>query len=1047
MRLAELSVHRPVTTFMGLVSLVVLGAVAITRLPLAFLPTVDAPFISISVPYPNSSPTQVEREVVKPLEEALATLSGVKKLRSTASADMAQIQLEFSWGQSIDMIRLKVGEKIDQVRKDLPADVERINIQTFNTAQIPVVEARVAAPGIDLSRNYDLLEERVVNPIRRIPGVARVELNGVEPREVRIELLLDRIKSHRLDVGTLVARLQGSNLNVAIGKVSDGQQVLHVRTFGTFDDLDAIADVPVAPGPQGDDPRAGRAAAAGQAIRLRDLAQITYEEPKIDFGRHLDRKFAVALMVYKEPTANTVDVATAVTRLISDDLGKDPLLKGITLFVFQDQADEILKGIRGLTEAGLVGGLLAVVVLYLFLRRIDTTLIVSLAIPISIVASCTVLYFLGKNLNVLSMMGLMLGVGLLVDDAIVVLESIFRYHEKMPDAKEASVKGTAAVAMAVVAATATTAIVFLPLIVGEKTELQVWLGEVGIAITLTIFCSLLVSLTLIPLMGSRLLSRRAWHNPRWIEVLTDWYAAAIGWTFRHRLVTFALTIVILASIAVPFMLGLETAMFTGGRNDRIRLQYDFRDFHFKEDAERVVSRVEEAIYAHEREIGFESVYSYYGENEAATTITLIRKGMNDREAREFRKQLRPWLPDVPGVRLRFNDEDAEAGGTSTSFAVNLFGDDIRVLERLSGDADARLSAIPNVQDVKSSAEEGREEVQVTLDRERAARYNLAPRDLAQTFGFMLSGTRLRKYRAGDKEVNVVLSLREQDVQRADDLKNLSLGGDRSQTVGTLAGFSIVRRAKAIEREDRRTRVTVRGTYEGKNFSDAQGQIRKTMNDMALPAGYTWSFGQRMEEEDAQNRQMLVNMVLALALVYLVMAALFESIAHPIAILISIPFALFGAVWFDYLTGTSFGLMSQIGVLILMGIVVKNGIVLVDHVNQLRREGLSRHDAIIQGGRERLRPILMTAATAILGLAPLAVGSSGVGGAYYYPLARTVIGGLTTSTILTLVVLPYIYTLVDDVALWARRVWRMGAGHQPAEAGVPATPDTLTPAVG
>ena len=1032
MRLAEFSVHRPVTVFMGLVSLVVLGGVAVTRLPLAFLPTVDAPFISISVPYPNSSPSQVEREIVKPLEEALSTLSGVKKLTSTANADSAQLDLEFSWGQSIDIVRLKVGEKIDQIRKDLPADVERINVQTFNTAQIPVVEARVSAPGIDLSRNYDLLEERVVNRIRRIPGVARVELNGVAPREVKIDLILDRIKSHRLDIGALVDRLQRSNLNVSIGRVVDGGQVLHVRTFGAFEDLEAVANLPVAPGPGSS--RAGPRAAP---IRLRDVAEVSFEEPRIEFGRHLNQKFAVALTVYKEPTANTVDVATATTRLIQNDIAGDPLLKGVSLFVFQDQAKEILDGLTGLTEAGLIGGLLAVIVLYLFLRRFDTTFIVSLAIPISIVASCTVLYFLGKNLNVLSMMGLMLGVGLLVDDAIVVLESIFRYHEKMRDARKASILGTSAVAMAVVAATATTAIVFLPLIVGEKTELQIWLGEVGVAITLTIFCSLLVSLTLIPLMGSRMLSRRAWHNPRWIAWLTDRYEGVIRWTLRHRLVTFAATLLVLASIAGPFVLGLETAMFTGGRNDRMRVLYDFKDFHFKEDAERVVSRVEEALYAHATEIDFESVYSYFGENEAQTTVTLNRKDMTDREAREFRKTMRAWMPTVPGVQLRFGDDDAGSGGSTTSFTISLFGDDMKALERLAADASARLAAIPNVQDVKSSTEEGREEVQVSLDRERAARYGLAPRDLAQMFGFMLSGTRLRKYRAGDKEVNVVLRLREEDVQRAGDLQNLVLGGERGQTVGTLAGFTIARRPTAIERENRRTRVSVRGTYEGKNFSEAQGLMRKAMDGMAMPAGFSWGFGQQLEQQEQQNQQMLVNLLLALALIYLVMAALFESIAHPIAILISIPFALFGAVWFDFLTGTPFGLMSQIGLLILMGIVVKNGIVLVDHVNQLRREGLDRADAIIQGGRERLRPILMTAATAILGLVPLAVGHSGVGGAYYYPLARTVIGGLTTSTILTLVILPFIYTLVDDVAAWLRLVWRQGTA--PAERAPTARP--------
>jgi hydrophobic/amphiphilic exporter-1 (mainly G- bacteria), HAE1 family len=1033
MRLAELSVHRPVTVFMGLVSLVVLGGVAVTRLPLAFLPTVDAPFISITVPYPNSSPSQVEREIVKPLEETLSTLSGVKKLTSTASADSAQLNLEFSWGQSIGMIRLKVGEKIDQIRKDLPSDVERINIQTFNTAQIPVVEARVSAPGIDLSRNYDLLEERVVNPIRRIPGVARVELNGIAPREVKIDLILDRIKAHQLDVGALVQRLQGSNLNVAVGKIVDGNQVLHVRTFGAFEDLEAIANTPVETGPRAPAASAStdsRPRRAG-AVRLSDVADITYEEPKIDFGRHLNRKFAVALAVYKEPTANTVDVAGATTRLIRGEISRDPLLKGVNLFVFQDQAEEIVNGLRGLTEAGIVGGVLAVIVLFLFLRRFDTTFIVSLAIPISIVASCTVLYFLGRNLNVLSMMGLMLGVGLLVDDAIVVLESIFRYHEKVGDARRASVLGTSAVAMAVVAATTTTAIVFLPLIVGEKSELQIWLGEVGIAITLTIFCSLLVSLTLIPLMGSRILSRRPWHNPRWIAWLTDRYEAVIHWTMRHRVATFAATLLVLASTAGPFVLGLDTAMNTGGRNDRIRVLYDFRDFHFKEDAERVVNRVEESLYARAADIGFESVYSYFGENEAQTTITLNRKNMNDREAREFRKTMRAWLPVVPGVQLRFGDEDAESGGSTTTFTVSLFGDDTKVLERLATDAAVRLAALPNIQDVKSSTQEGREEVQVSLDRDRAARYNLAPRDLAQTFGFMLNGTRLRKYRAGDKEVNVVLRLREDDVRRADDLQHLTLGDARGQTVGTLAGFTVVRRPTAIEREDRKTRVSVRGTYEGRNFSDAQDAMRKAMNDMALPAGFTWSFGQQMEQQDEQNQQMLVNLLLALALIYLVMAALFESIAHPIAILVSIPFALFGAVWFDFLTGTPFGLMSQIGLLILMGIVVKNGIVLVDHVNQLRREGLPRADAIVQGGRERMRPILMTAATAILGLVPLAVGDSGISGAYYYPLARTVIGGLTTSTILTLIILPNIYALVDDIAMWLRQVWRRGTSRAAA----------------
>ncbi|HEX6177444.1 MAG TPA: efflux RND transporter permease subunit, partial [Thermoanaerobaculia bacterium] len=467
MNFPKLAVRRPVTTIMMLVCIFVLGGIAASRMKLALLPEVDAPFIGVQVPYPNSNPWQVEKEIVKPLEEALATLSGIKKLHANANADSGEVFMQFDWGQDLDIIRMQVSEKVDQVRPLLPAGVGQIFIFSFNTNDIPVIEARIAAEGVDLSRNYELIEARVLNRLRRVPGVARVDLDGVAPREINIDLVLDKVKQHNVDISGLMRRLQGASSNMVLGEVNHQGMRYTVRALGSFNSVEDFENLPV----------------NERGLRLGEIADIRYEEPPIDYGRHLDGKYAVALNVFKESTANTVDVVRAAMKVINEDIAKDPLLKGIKLFTWDDQADQIVGGVRGVTESGIVGGLLAVLILYYFLRRFKSTLIVAMSIPFSIIAAMGVMYFMGKTLNVLSMMGLMLGVGMLVDNAIVVLESIDRRQREEKDSKKAAYEGASAVAMAVTASTLTSLIVFLPLIVGGKSELTVWLGEVGIAIS------------------------------------------------------------------------------------------------------------------------------------------------------------------------------------------------------------------------------------------------------------------------------------------------------------------------------------------------------------------------------------------------------------------------------------------------------------------------------------------------------------------------------------------------------------------------------------
>jgi HAE1 family hydrophobic/amphiphilic exporter-1 len=1025
MQLSQLAVKRPITTAMILISVLVVGGIALFRLPLAYLPEVDVPFVWVQVPYPNSNPTQVEKEVIKPVEELLATLPAVKKLNSQANADEANFFLEFDWGLDLDIVRMQVGEKMDQIKPSLPAAIGEILIFSFNTNDIPVVQARVSAKGVDLSESYGLIEARILNRLRRIPGVARVTLDGVKPRELFIDLVLDRVREHNVDVGELIRQLQGTASNLVLGQVDSNGLRFTARAMGEFHSLDEIGQLQI----------------NEQGLRLSDVAEISYEEPPIGHGRHLDLQFAVGLEVYKESTANTVDVVNQVMSTIENDIDNDPLLQGVTLFVWENQAREITGGLQGLLKAGTVGALLAILVLYTFLRRLDSTLIVSLSIPFSILATCGALFFMGKSLNVLSMMGLMLAVGMLVDNAVVVLESIDRTHRTEPSREKSALIGARQVSVAVAASTLTTLIVFLPLVVGGKTGLTTWLKEIGVTITIALACSLFSSLTLIPLMSAHLLGRKKPKAIRSIAWLEERYASILGWTLKHPGKAFGVLVAALAVGIVPALAGkVEGAMFSGTVNERLYIEYQFSDPTYKSEAEDYVDQVEPILWEKKDELGVESVYSFFEENRAGTTLVLKRRDLDDDEIKELRQKVRDVLPELAGVKLIF-DDDAESGGSTTYFAVKFFGQDTGVLEGIAEEAARRLETVEGVQDVRAGDRDSQREVRVKIDRDKAGRLGLTAQDMADIFSFTLGGMRMPRFNAGEREVETWLALRLEDRQNLDDLRKLQIGGrDGSQpiTLGDVATFQVVPRPREIERENRKVRVAVRATYEGEDFGETKEEIAGLMDAFDLPPGYSWSWNDRILEQSQEGAEMGINFLLALLLVYIVMASLFESLAQPFSILFSILFAVPGAVWMLALTGTKLNLMAQIGFMILMGIVVNNGIVLLDHVNQLRRSGLGRDEAILQAGRERLRPILMTAATTIIGLVPLAVRGPAAAGIFYYPLARTVMGGLASSSVLTLLALPYVNIGMEGVANWMKRLWRTSAPRaaQPVASELP-----------
>jgi HAE1 family hydrophobic/amphiphilic exporter-1 len=1006
------SLRNPITASMVVVCVLAVGALSGPRVPLAFLPDVSTPYLQISIPYPNALPAQVEEQITRPAEEALATLSRVRRISSTSSGTGAEISIEFDWGEDMAPRRVEAREKLERIRDQLPADVDLITVNSFRTSDIPVLECRIAADR-DLSHDYELLNRHVADPLRRVPGVAKVELYGVDPPQVRIDFRLADLERHRLDAGRVLRRLDASSRSLSAGLLRRGDAAWPLRVVNQFGSLREFEQYPV-------DER---------GLRLGDVATVALREPDLDYGRHLDGSRAIGLNVLKESGANSVVVAERANRVLRE-IQADPQLRGIRVLTFTDQAREIRNSLDGLLHAGLVGAALAILVLFFFLRRLSTTLVVATVIPCALLAALAMLYFGGRSLNILSMMGLMLAVGMLVDNAVVILESIQRHRERGTPRLRAALRGSREVLPAVVSSTATSVIVFLPLVLGGHTQVTIWVGEVGRTIIFTLACSLFLSLTVIPLAMGRVLKAGVARPSPLLERLAALHQRVLSWTLAHRPATVGIAAAVLVA-AVLMFLPVDKSAFTASKVEAVSVQYEFADNLNYREVERYVSRIEGWILARRDSLHVKSTYTYYANNYATTRAYLADARANDEGARVLRQALRARLPVLPGLKLRLEDNQSQSG--SSQLAVRLYGEPGPRLDAMAEEVRRRLAAVDGLSDVVVGGEKGREEVEVVVDRQRAVRYGLSSGAVGASVAGFFRGRPLARYRSPVGEVQVQAQLQRADRSSLEGLKDLPLtgydaasGATRDVPLGAVAAFRTVRTPTSVERQQRRSVLSVHANYDTQRGGEVRKAASRVLDAMSFPTGTTWSFGEAFEEESRTQQEMLVNLLLALVLVYLVMAGLFESLLHPFAIMFALPFAFVGIAATCLATHSPFNLMAQIGLLILIGIVVNNGIVLVHHIHQLRERGTERTRAILEASRHRLRPILMTMLCTVLGMAPLAVGGNSVGDVLYYPLARTVMGGLAASTVLTLVLVPCLYTLVEDGAALVARVWNVGA---------------------
>jgi HAE1 family hydrophobic/amphiphilic exporter-1 len=1001
MNITRLAMKRPVTTLMVFVCCAALGGISAGLLPLEKFPEVEFPGIHVEIPYAGSTPHETERMIIKPVEEVLATISGIKRMQSWSNGNGGDLFMEFEWGEDIGIKSVQVREKIDGIRSQLPEDLERYQVHMWSTSDMELIQYRISS-NRDLSNAYDMLDRNLARRIERIDGVGKVDLYGVIPKEIRIELDAGRLTAHKVDIAKLYQTLQSSNFSMSAGRLTDGNRRFVVRPVSEFANAEDIAETYIGTGD----------------LKLKDVATVSYTSPKLDYGRHLDQRYAVGLDVFKASGYNTVEVGNKVKAEI-EAISKEPEMEGISLLTFEDQAESVVSSLVDLLKAGLLGAFLAMFVLYFFLRQLSTTLIVALAVPISILITLFFLYFLGLSLNVLSLMGLMLAVGMLVDNAVVITESIHQRQLEDPDVARATVRGVKDVSMAVTAGTLTTAIVFLPTIVSPNDQIALFLKHVAISICVALIASLLLSQTIIPLLTSRLKPPAPKKNI--VDGWIDRYGRILAWTLRHRAAGVVLVLVVLASVAIPAKF-VKMDMFPDEDRRRIRLFYNLRSNYTVEKVEAAVTEVEAYLFDHKDELEMTSVYSYYSGNHAFSAVFLKEDDFH-RSVDDIKEDIREGIPKLAIASPSFDRGGGMGGAEAVGIALE--GESSEVLYRLAVDVERVLGQVDGFDDVKSEANVGGEEVHVAVNRGRAAQAGVSSELIATAVSAAMRGQNLRRLKGEHGEIDVRLALQDVDRQSMENLKNLPLLNDAGQQIklASVADFSITQGPQQVRRTDRKTVLNVEVTLDDVTTDDAKETITQVMENIAFPPGYTWSFGRRFQREEDTQQNMFVNLLLALALIYLVMAGLFESLATPAAIWSSIIFAIVGVFWFFLMTGTTFSLMAMIGILILIGIVVNNGIVLLDHVIQLRAGGLNRVDALIQAGRDRLRPILMTAGTTILGLIPLCFGTTQIGGdgPPYFPMARAIVGGLAFSTLITLVILPTIYLLLDDLRMWSRRL--------------------------
>ena len=1045
MKLTEIAVDRPITTSMIVSIVIVISTVSLSRLPIDLMPDVSLPNLSVSVSYPGATPEEIETLVTRPIEEAMGSVQNVEEMETESEEESASIRLRFLWGTDLNEAANDVRQRLDRIRGRLPDDVEPPVLYKFDFNQTPVFRMGMFSDSMDQAELRYLAEHTIKPRLERRGGVASVTVGGGRVREIQVNLLQEKIDALELSPGNIVAAIRAENINMPAGEIYQASTRLAMRTKGQFVRPEEFGDIVVA-------------TRDGVPIYLRDVADVRDGYEELRSIERIDDLPGISLAVYKQSGSNTVAVADDAIDELEAIRADYPFIQFVTLY---DSAKFIRNAIDNVRTAALSGAVLAVLILLLFLRDLRATLIIASAIPVSVMASFTLIYFNDFTLNIVSFGGLALGVGLLVDSSIVVLENIFRHREAGEDARTAAIAGTREVSTAIIASTLTTLVVFLPLLFLSGAS-SIMFTQLAYVVAFSLFCSLMVSLTLIPTLARRLLKvesldatpdetffhkmyRLSEYFFAWIE---ERYRAVLHVALRHRVTVVTVSCALFAaSLPIYQLLGFEYMPEADEGEVRVfgrmapGTRVETMDETFK-TLENIVKReVGEHVEHIATRLGSGASFRTSSTNIGSMEIVLKPVEERSMSSDEVADVIRKATSEVPGVRVY-----ARASGGLWIFRmlspdgeevrVEIFGYDREEGMKVAEKVRERLETIDGITGAQISRSEPQPEVALEVDRFKAAEAGFTVTDVGQNIRTNFGGEIATRFREGGEEYDVRVRLAETDRQTMKDLSGHWLTNDAGERIPASNFLEPTRTAgpTEIERKNQQRYLTVDADLEpGYALGNVMKDVERELRAIDMPPDFTLNYGGEYEEQQKSFRELVMGIILAIVLVYMVMAAQFESMTQPLIIMFAIPFATIGVLLMLWTTGTTMSVQSMLGIIVLVGIVVNNAIVLVDFINGMRREqGIELHEAVEQGGRRRLRPILMTTLTTTLALVPMAMGL-GSGGELQAPMARVVIGGMLTSTLITLVLIPILYTSFEEFL--ERRRQKKGA----TEPAIDATP--------
>jgi HAE1 family hydrophobic/amphiphilic exporter-1 len=1017
----RIAIERPVTMFMLSGVIILIGWISFLRLPVDLMPDVSFPSITVRVSYSGVGPLEMEELVTRPLEQAMGAVAGLERLESTSSEGSSRVTLNFAWGTDLNEAADDVRNRLDRVRGRLPEEADPPVMFKFDANAMPIMGVGVEGD-FDRVRLREIGEQTLSPRLERVPGVASVTVEGGLRRQIHVELSKEKITALNLPVDRITTMLRRENQNIPLGEIDEGDRTFLVRSQGQFSNLDEIRDLVVM-------------TRGGVPVYLKDIAEVKDATEDFRSFTRINGKPGVRLRITKQSGQNTVQIADAV-RAEADRINRE--VPGVTLTVLDDSSIFIKRSIHSVQEHALIGGVLVMLIIFVFLRDFRATFIIFTSIPVSVIGTFALLYFNGYTLNTMTFGGLALGIGMIVDASIVVIENTFRHMEHGKDRMTASIEGAEEVWSAILASTLTHIAVFVPLLFLTGVS-SILFKQLAVVVMFSLTMSLFVAVTIVPVLCSRMLNlpkpaheRRGplaslygWSE-RFLNGMDNSYSRLIHKALVHRPTVIGLgTAAVVAAVLILPTIGFELMPQAdeGEVSVTAELPVGTRVERAQDVALRLESMIPELVPEAQEVIAQAGGGGMWGGGANRTNITLRLSPKDERErsseqiARDLNRQLASAIPGVI-ITTRASGGNSQMnrimGGGDSRLSLEIRGDDLEVAKNLAQSAKNVMDRVPEVRNARVGRDEGRPELTIQVDRPKAAMLGLSVSDVADTIRTNVGGTQAAFFRDAGNEFPIIVRLREEDRQRVTDVNDVLVSNPAGQVIQAKNLLELRNQSGPTEIQRKNQERIIRVSAEPQvALSESLQAVQGQLSTLNVPADFSVGFGSEVEEQARAFQQLQMMLILAVILVYAVMASQYESLRDPFIIMFSVPLAAIGVVLALKLTNTTFSLQAYIGVIMLAGIVVSNAILLVDYTNILRRrDKMPLREAVETAGRTRLRPILMTSLATILGLVPMSLGI-GEGAELQAPLARVVIGGLTASTLITLVFVPTVYTIFEE----------------------------------